>query len=345
MEIHGLSLDLDTTIKKLKKTQPNRIAIQLPEGLKNSAGQITDYITQNIESEILILADPCYGACDIPTHQLESLNIDMLLHIGHTPLTDQPESPIPIEFIPAIATIDIKPVTIKAAELLTDKTIGIVTTAQHLHKLPEITAILKKHGVKPVLGTPDSRSTQPGQILGCNFSAAHTIHDKVDGFLYIGSGMFHPLGITLATKKPVYIADPYTQKIIKEELDTLKETVLRQRYGAIAQAKQSTRFGIIVSTKSGQQRIQTAQTLKNMLTQHKKTAYILLMDRITPDILMNFRFIQCFISTACPRVAIDDYQQYHTPVLTPIELQIALGIKEWTSYQFDEITEEDIGKT
>ena len=164
----------------------------------------------------------------------------------------------------------------------------------------------------------------------------------VDAYLYVGSGMFHPLGIRLATKKPVYIADPYAHKILKEELETLKETVLRQRYGAIALAKQSQRFGIILTGKAGQQRLAIAKHLQQLLHDRNKAAYLLLIDRITPDILMNFRTIQCFISTACPRVAIDDYQQYSTPMLTPIEAEIALGIRQWTEYVFDEISDDDI---
>ena len=344
MELHDYTFALEPIIQKMTASTPKRIAIQLPEGLKNSAMHLVDFIKKHLDVEIVILADPCFGACDIPTSFLEPFKIDLLLHIGHTPLKQQPKSPIPIEFIPAVATIDITPVIKKAAEQLAGKKIGIVTTAQHLHKLPEIKKILKKQQATPIIGNPESRSVYPGQILGCNFSAAYTIQDKVDVFLYIGNGMFHPLGITLATKKPVYIADPYSQKILKDELDTLKETILRQRYGAIAQATQSQRFGIILSSKEGQKRLATAQHIQKLLYQHNKTGYILIIDRITPDLLMNFRAIQCFISTACPRVAIDDYQQFHTPVLTPIEAEIALGIRQWTDYKFDEITDSETGE-
>ena len=168
--------------------------------------------------------------------------------------------------------------------------------------------------------------------------------DKVDVFLYVGSGMFHPLGIRLALKKPVYVADPYSQKVQKEEIDTLRETILRQRYGAIALAKQSRRFGIIISAKKGQQRINTALTIQQLLSQAQKDAHLLVMDRITPETVMGFRSIECFISTACPRVAIDDYQQYKTPILTPVEVEIALGIRTWEAYVFDEFLDTDDAK-
>jgi 2-(3-amino-3-carboxypropyl)histidine synthase len=48
--------------------------------------------------------------------------------------------------------------------------------------------------------------------------------------------------------------------------------------------------------------------------------------------------IDCFVSTACPRIAIDDYMQYKVPIITPIELDILLGYKKWDDYIFDEIS-------
>ena len=342
MEIQGFSFAIEPVIETLKDKQIRRIALQLPEGLKNNAIQLVQYIKKNVDVEVFILADPCFGACDIPTIAVESLNIDLLIHIGHTPLAKQPSSTIPIEFIPAYATINVIPVMTKAAKKLDGKTVGLVTTAQHIHMMEKMKDVLRNHNATPIVGSPDSRSIYPGQILGCNFSAAHSINDKVDVFLYVGSGMFHPLGISLATKKPIYVADPYLQKVQKDELDTLRETVLRQRYGAIAQAKQSHRFGILISSKAGQQRINTAIHLQRLFIQGKKDAYLMVLDRITPDILMAFRTIECFISTACPRVAIDDYQQYKSPMLTPIEAEIALGIRKWTDYIFDEIVDDDI---
>jgi 2-(3-amino-3-carboxypropyl)histidine synthase len=240
-----------------------------------------------------------------------------------------------------VATIDVTPVMKKAAKQLTGKTVGLITTIQHLHMLDLMQKILKKNGVNPIIGIPTNRAIHPGQILGCNFSTAVNIADSVDVFLYVGSGMFHPLGIRLVSKKPVYVADPYSQKIQQKEVDVLRETVLRQRYGAIALAKQSRRFGIIISAKKGQKRINTALNMQHIISQAQKDAYLFLMDQITPNTVMKFRSIECFISTSCPRVAIDDYQQYKTPILTPVEAEIALGLRTWDAYVFDEFLDED----
>jgi 2-(3-amino-3-carboxypropyl)histidine synthase len=45
--------------------------------------------------------------------------------------------------------------------------------------------------------------------------------------------------------------------------------------------------------------------------------------------------LDAFVSTACPRLAIDDYLRFRKPMLTPIELEVALGARKWDDYLFD----------
>ena len=81
------------------------------------------------------------------------------------------------------------------------KKIGLVSTAQHAHKLDQIKKILENKNFKVFIGKGDSRIKLGGQILGCNFSSATSIAKDIDLFLFIGSGNFHPLGLMLSTKK------------------------------------------------------------------------------------------------------------------------------------------------
>jgi 2-(3-amino-3-carboxypropyl)histidine synthase len=53
--------------------------------------------------------------------------------------------------------------------------------------------------------------------------------------------------------------------------------------------------------------------------------------------LQGFTEIDCYVSTACPRIAIDDYLQYKKPIITPVEVEIVLGKRAWEEYVFDEI--------
>ena len=80
-----------------------------------------------------------------------------------------------------------------------------------------------------------------------------------------------------------------------------------------------------------------ALRMKRLLKEHGRKGYLLALDHIGPD-LIDFYPVDAFVNTACPRIAIDDSVKYAKPLITPYELEVALGEKEWQSgYQFDEI--------
>jgi 2-(3-amino-3-carboxypropyl)histidine synthase len=265
------------------------------------------------------------------------LDVDFAIQIGHTSIPNVENFWIPTLFINAVSTKDVSAVVEKSFPFLEGKKIGVVTTAQHLHTLKVVENILKKHNFMPIVSDGDERIFEKGQILGCNFTAGTTIADRVDCFLFIGSGNFHPVGLLLSSKKPVIAADPYTNVVKKQELEDLKDTILRQRYGAIANSKNAKRFGILVGTKRGQQRIKLADEIKELLDSFNKKSLIITLDQFSPISLQGFGDIDCFVSTACPRIAIDDYLQYKIPILTPVELEIVLGKRKWEEYMFDQI--------
>ena len=126
-------------------------------------------------------------------------------------------------------------------------------------------------------------------------------------------------------------------RVKKQELDDLKDTILRQRYGAIANSKNAKKFGILFCIKRGQQRVELADEIKEMLDSFNKKSMIIALDNFSPVSLQGFGDFDCFVSTACHRIAIDDYLQYKIPILTPIELEIVLGKRKWEEYVFDQI--------
>ena len=118
-------------------------------------------------------------------------------------------------FIEAKSNAGVKKAVEKSIRLLPKK-VGIITTAQHKHKLKEIKEILEKNKIKAEIG---------GQILGCDASSAVKIKNKVDAFLYVGSGRFHPIEVQLETDKKVIMANPLTNEakvLEKIEVERIK---------------------------------------------------------------------------------------------------------------------------
>lgn len=74
------NLELEKAVKEIKKQKAKRVLIQLPDGLKPKATEITDYLKKNTKAEIFIWLSTCYGACDYPNLK----EIDLLIQFGHS---------------------------------------------------------------------------------------------------------------------------------------------------------------------------------------------------------------------------------------------------------------------
>jgi 2-(3-amino-3-carboxypropyl)histidine synthase len=337
MEIAGYRIDIEGAAEAIKKQRYTTVAVQVPEGLKSSIVPLVEFLERETGATFLVSADPCYGACDVVNYELKNLDVDCVIHLGHTAIPDIENFWIPTLYINAVSTLDVSAVVEKAVPSLEGKKIGVVTTAQHLHTLDTVASILQHHGLEPLITEGDDRISSKGQILGCNFSVGTRSAEYVDSFLFIGSGTFHPVGLSMSTRKPVIAADPYTNTVRKQEIEDMKNNILRQRYGAILACRSARRFGILIGLKRGQQRITLAYELRKMLHVAGKKSLFITLDEFSPVSLQGFTDVDCYVSTACPRIAIDDYLQYKKPVITPVELEIVLGSREWETYVFDEI--------
>ena len=132
----------------------------------------------------------------------------------------------------------------------------------------------------------------------------------------------------------VFLANPFTQEA--KELKDDKDLFLRQRFGLITQCANAGSFGLLVSTKAGQLSLQTAMRLKKLAEAKGKKVYIFVADYIYPEYLTGLK-VDCYVNTACPRLAIDDQKQFNKMVLNPTEMEIALNYKKLSDYRIDEL--------
>jgi len=322
-------LEIVDVIEKIKDLEADTVGLQFPEGLKVHAIKVARQIEDETGATVIISADPCYGACDVADVDMGD-SVDVLVHFGHRPLPIDYD--LPVIFVDVRSNMDLLGCVCSAMSLLEGyNRIGLVTTTQHLHLLDEVADFLEQNGKEILMN--EGAGTTRGQVLGCNFSAIKNL--DVDAFLYVGSGNFHALGIKLFTEKPVVVADPYLGEA--REINEFADRILRIRSARIAKAMDAKRFGIIVSSKKGQFRMELAKILKDMLNGDGREGFILLLDDVSPNVLLPFMDLDAFVMTACPRIAIDDSKMYKKPLLTPQELEIAIGRRKWEDYEIDEI--------
>ncbi len=305
-------------LDRIRASGGRTLALQFPEGLKRQAFPVA----QALRAEgyhVIISGDPCYGACDLAEDALDLA--DVLVHFGHAPVEDRDR--VIYEYV----RYDFDPAVVEAAlPLLREKEVGLVTTIQHAHLIDDIASVLESHGITPLVRDGAPRAPFRGQVLGCSFEAAK--HTGAREVLFVGTGVFHPIGIRLATNARVVAFDPVTGQAGEVDADAL----LRRRFAQIEKARSAASTGIILSTKTGQARREEAVRLLGL----REEAFCITLREVSPDALLNLGF-GCYVNTACPRLAYDDQVRFPVPLLSPPEYEIVCGVRDWDDYCIDEI--------
>lgn len=185
-------------------------------------------------------------------------------------------------FIPAKA----KDINLKVLDKLKikEKKIGLISAIQYIDYLEKAKEILEEKGHKVSIA---------GQMVGCN--ASNALKLKVDAFVFIGSGEFHPLELSKITKE-IYLVNPFSGKVSKFSKEDLKKLENKQK-GKIKKYLMANKIGILVSTKPGQEHLKNAIYFAENCG---KEAYIFLANDI--DNLEDFNNIDVWVNTACPRI-------------------------------------------
>ena len=187
--------------------------------------------------------------------------------------------------------------------------IAIFTTIQFSHNLPKIIKAIEKTGrtVKLLKG---KHTQYPGQILGCEF-----LEYDAKAFLYIGDGKFHPEAIMMQNlEKQVFQFNPFDSSLKELDKEEIKKLIKKHK-GAIVTFLSRTNIGMIITTKPGQGFLKRALQFKEQAEKKDKKVYMFICDTVDFNQIENFPFVECWVNTACPRIALDDKDKFNKPVV------------------------------
>ena len=299
-----------------------KILLQFPEGLKQEALRHAKRL--ELEGhEVFISASPTFGACDLAIDEAKNLGAEKLIHFGHSEFH---KVDFNVEYISYSydAPLDILEKTLKPLESF--NIIGIITTVQHIHQLEAIKKFYEKNGKTVLIGKPYGFAKKNGQILGCDVGSAASIDKDVEALVYVGGGLFHPLGAVLHTKKPFLLVEPFNNTV--EFIDRYREIYNKRSKGRIIASLNVKKVGILVSTKNGQHNMNLAKLLKEKLEREGIQAGILIANTFDFDSINNMMEFDAFVNTACPRVAIDDTDRTRRPLLSANEMMEVLKLRK-----------------
>jgi diphthamide biosynthesis enzyme Dph1/Dph2-like protein len=186
--------------------------------------------------------------------------------------------------------------------------VALFLNIQFHHQYEQLKGQIEAKGVEVITVRP-KHAWHDGQILGC--SVEDWSSTGVEGFVYVGDGLFHPKALLFKNEQKVYIYDPKTAKakvLGKKDIEQIEKA----RKGALGSFYASRSIGVIVTTKYGQTRMKPALKLQEKFPE--KTFYYLLADVIDFAKLEDFPFIEVYVNTACPRI-MDDNEKVPRPMV------------------------------
>ncbi len=317
-----LNFELDKLISELKKRKPSKVLVQLPEGIKQNATEISDVI-EKLGIKVIFSGETSWGGCSIALQEAEALGVDLIVHFGHAKFINVK---FPVLYIEVKDELNLEPLLKKSLKKIAKfKNIGLSYSIQHRHEIENIIKFFEKNKKKVILSKKMGFAAYEGHVIGCEYNGLRAIQKDVDCFLIIGN-KFHSMGAALAVEKPVILLDVYNDEITS--MEGVREKILKQRAISIQKLKDAKTVGIIVEIKPGQ-RFGNPKYLVDKLKEQGKKPLIITMNEVTPDKIMNFYHVDAFIELACPRIALDDYAKYSKPIVTFREALVALGVKSW----------------
>ena len=334
-----IHIPVNRIIKLIAEKRYKTIILEAPDGLRNQLIYLVEKLKKDTNvKEVLISGERCFGPCDLSLEDAIKLKVDAILHVGHTEYPHRNASSIArdynidIIYIPVYDDILISEKLFNKVKTVISKlnisSIGLLYSIYYQPAFEDLhDRLLKGNFVNVYVGKSEIRNMPDGQILGCEISSAKSIKDKVDAFIVVSSGIFHPLGVSLWTGKLTILVDPIFNRLINLNYE------MKRRRSLIAynilRFEEARRIGVLVSSKTLQCNLKIAQDIYRELINHDKLPQLIFVRNINEDILCYFPDIDGFIETACPRIAIDDIENFKKPILNVEQFLIYTGKRDF----------------
>lgn len=327
------------TIWRIETSKATHVALQMPEGLLMYACTIADILRKfSVAKTLSVLGDVTYGACCIDDLGAKALGCDLLVHYGHSCLVPLTTTAIPCLYVFVEIRIDVDHLVESFCKTCDVGTrVHVMGTVQFRSAIAAAAKALNERDRPATI--PQAKPLSPGEVLGC--TAPGDLGKSIDSdgitesktqhvMLFIADGRFHLEAAMIAN--PTLRAlryDPYSKTLTDERYETEKMKSIRHDaiYKAIDPSAKM--FGVILGTLGRQGNPAILGHVRSILKKHGKKSFVLLLSEIFPKKLEMFKHVDVWVQIACPRLSVDWGHFFQKPVLSPYELNVALGEEEW----------------
>ncbi len=312
-------IDEGKIFQEIEKRKPASVALNGPDGIIPKIQETASRIMEKFGIPAYVMADSCFGTCDLNSNGAKVLGAEILFHIGHT--INSMSFGDNIVLIDAFDNMPFEKIARKCAKEIKERTVSLVTDSQHLHEVDKVREILEEGGITVKVGKGKGQLND-GQVFGCEFYPVTETKNVVEANVFLGQSNFHAAGIALSTNLPTYVLDPYFNEI--REVTEFARKLQKSAILTVYKAAEAETFGIIVGLKEGQFSKVTAIKFKKELEKMGKKVQLFAITDITDERLRNLKGIDAFIQVACPRISTDNH--FHKPVLSTPQANALLKI-------------------
>ena len=122
-----------------------------------------------------------------------------------------------------------------------------------------------------------------------------------------------------------------SEKLSTDPFSTLGVSrYLNRRFYLTQKAQLASIIGILVGTLSQDRFRSVIASVRQKIQDSGRGCYTFVVGKINVAKLANFAEVECFVLISCGETSvIKDEREFHVPIITPSELEIVLGDKEW----------------
>jgi len=320
---------------------------------------------------VFVLGDTTYGSCCPDEVGAKHLNADILVHFGHSCLGPTDSLPIVYSFGSAdldvercvdavVAEIDEKDGSSEASS----SSFLVLFEVQYRRAAETVTNMLNERGLKSVCGRVpehdcnlDTERENETDSLTASPCCSHKYDDAVVigglqippatvlsdyTLLYIGqtgNNKRQFLNVLLRCCSPGGTAGCWTYSPTGGSIDTDPPSsanmsrYLNRRFYLIQKAKLASIVGILVGTLSQSRFRSVIDRVRRIVEGSGRACYTFAVGKVNIAKLANYAEIECFVLIGCTESSVlDDERDFHVPVITPLELEVALGDREWDGF-------------
>jgi len=351
-----------------------RVALQFPDELLGDAPMVCWAMEEALGGEALvfILGDTTFGPCCPDEVSALHLEANVLVHYGHACLS--PARSLPVLYSFGITDMNVKACVDTVLERVQEgeeslENVLLLYEVRYQHAMKELEQELKEHGGLSVLVGQIPQPCCTSQHASTESSLATenettTPDDSNGSNKFVIGGLELSAGVDLSSYTLLFVGDGNTNSRqyvnimlrflsmpsgplrfwtyspgtgeLQTSLPPSLQRQLNRRFYLTQKARDASVYGILVGTLSQQHFQSVVSTLQQVIKDVGKSCYTFAVGKINGAKLANFGEIECYVLVACGENSLlDNERDLHVPVITPLELDMALGNVEWGSYSLD----------